>query len=225
VRAPAVYAPAFSWTGCYIGGFVGGAWGGDVTVTDLNGYIPPLGHAFSHDLDSGFIGGGTLGCNWQPVGSPFVVGIEGELGFLNLEGSALDPLDPRLPQNLTSTTKIGDWYGMITGRLGVTWDRTLLYVKGGVAFVDVENTIADPLPAGSGLLATSSNGEATWTVGAGIEWAFAPQWSVKAEYMFIGLDGNDQACGALAVAGTFCWNHDVDGIHTAKVGMNWRWGP
>jgi outer membrane immunogenic protein len=43
-------------------------------------------------LDDNFIGGGTLGCNWQPYGSPFVFGIEGEGGYMKIEGSAFDPL-------------------------------------------------------------------------------------------------------------------------------------
>ena len=96
---------------------------------------------------SSFLGGGTVGCNWQPIGSPFVLGIEGELGYLRLTGSAIDPTQPvlGLAPSVTSNTRIGDWYGMITGRLGYAWDRAMVYVKGGVAFVDVETTVTDPI--------------------------------------------------------------------------------
>ena len=97
--------PLFSWTGCYLGGYVGGAWQGSngAEFTDLgnttrhsfsggvsaSNIVPS--HSWSDDLGSSFIGGGTLGCNWQPVGSPFVLGLEGEFGYLKLSGEAFDP--------------------------------------------------------------------------------------------------------------------------------------
>ena len=105
-RAPPPPPVYFSWTGCYLGGYVGGAWqGGDgATFTDQgqNGLgpagsiaVPPFlsyaggavaarlvpAHSWNADLGSSFIGGGTLGCNWQPVNSPFVLGLEGEAGL------------------------------------------------------------------------------------------------------------------------------------------------
>ena len=136
-------APVYNWTSCYIGGYVGGAWGAEsVRVQDVNGYniaTSSVYDAWNYDLKSSFLGGGTLGCNWQPIGSPFVIGAEGEIGYLRLTASALDfPLDPF--QTINSSVRIGDWYGMVTGRLGYAWDRALVYVKGGVAFVDVNAT-------------------------------------------------------------------------------------
>ena len=134
-------APVYNWTSCYIGGYVGGAWSAEsVRVQDVNGYNffnSGLYDVWNYDLKSSFLGGGTLGCNWQPIGSPFVIGAEGEIGYLRLTASALDfPLDPF--QSINSTVRVGDWYGMVTGRLGYAWDRALVYVKGGVAFVDVQ---------------------------------------------------------------------------------------
>jgi outer membrane immunogenic protein len=100
LKAPPM-APVFSWTGCYLGGYAGGAWlesdGASFTDLGQNGLgaagsiaKPPFmsysggavaarivpQHSWSADLGSTFIGGGTLGCNWQPVGSPFVLGLE-----------------------------------------------------------------------------------------------------------------------------------------------------
>ncbi|MBK5956966.1 hypothetical protein CCR97_01865 [Rhodoplanes elegans] len=223
VKAPPVIAPVFSWTGCYIGGFVGGAWGDDYAAYDRNGYNRVGGWGYSGD--SSFIGGGTLGCNWQPVGTNWVLGLEGEMGYLNIEGSGYDPLlVAQIAPGVLSTSKVGDWYGMITGRLGYTWDRALFYVKGGAAFVNVENTILDT----AGLItiaASASETKATWTFGGGLEYAFDMNWSIKAEYMFIGLDNTQAVCGpAVGAAGTFCWDHDNPGIHTAKVGLNYRFG-
>ncbi|MFD2182891.1 outer membrane protein [Rhodoplanes azumiensis] len=214
VKAPPVIAPVFSWTGCYIGGYVGGAWSAD----DSTAYPYTSGTAntygYAYNADSSFIGGGTLGCNWQPVGSPFVLGLEGEVGYLSVEGSAYDPLRGT---GYYASSKAGDWYGMITGRLGYSWDRALLYVKGGVAFVDVESTYTIP-----GASISLSDTVATWTVGGGLEWAFDMNWSLKAEYMYIGLDETHAGCASTAAFG--CFSQDVGGIHTAKIGLNYRFG-
>jgi outer membrane immunogenic protein len=232
VKAPPMVAPAFTWTGCYIGGFVGGAaQSRGVNAFDRNAYNGVPRDAWGYDLDSSVIGGGTLGCNYQPVGSPFVLGLEGEVGYMRLTGSAFDPFTSvfnATTGQILSSTRVGDWYGMITGRVGYSWDRALIYAKGGAAFVNVNTAVTDFV--GVNQIAAANNGDmrATWTVGGGVEWAFDPNWSVKAEYMFIGLhNSNDQAaCGVANTGGTFCWDHDLQGIHTAKVGLNYRfnWG-
>ena len=105
VAAPPAPPPAFSWTGCYVGGYVGGAWSANdgATFTDQgqNGLgaagsiaVPPFlsfsggaqaarlvpTHSWNAGLDGSVIGGGTVGCNWQPVGSTYVLGLEGEIG-------------------------------------------------------------------------------------------------------------------------------------------------
>ncbi len=265
VKAPPRLAPVFSWTGCYIGGFIGGAWnGGDGAIfTDqgqnglgpagsTNGFLSYSGgssasrlvqpHSWSADLDSSFIGGGTLGCNWQPVGSPFVFGIEGEVGSIRLRGEAFDPSTIKGTQttlDVLGSAKVGDWYGMVTGRLGYAWDRTMIYIKGGAAFVPTRSAFVDvcqntTIGCGNWLVSTGgSHTVTTWTLGGGIEWAFAPSWSVKAEYMFIALgdDGGFQTCGpvtnpsgGIVAGGPFCFNHSFDGIHTAKIGLNYRFG-
>ena len=118
---------------------------------------------------------------------------------MQVKGSNFDPsISPTLPvAALRATTdvlgnaKVGDWYAMITGRLGYAWDRWLLYVKGGAAFLPVHASVTDTcLTAGCGnwIISTTSKDTVTaWTAGAGAEWAFAYNWSIKAEYMFIGL--------------------------------------
>jgi outer membrane immunogenic protein len=264
---PVAPPPAFTWTGCYVGAFAGGAWNGSngATFTDQgqNGLgaagsiahppfqsysggavaariVPP--HSWSDDLGGSFIGGGTLGCNWQPVGSPFVLGLEGEAGYMRLRGDAFDPstiVSTQTTRDVLGSAKVGDWYGMVTGRLGYAlWDRTLLYVKGGAAFVPTRASVVDTcqnttVGCGNWLISTSgSNTDTTWTIGGGIEWAFAGNWSVKGEYMFIGLNDRFQACGPVTTpsgttlaGGPFCFNNAFSGIHTAKIGLNYRFGP
>jgi outer membrane immunogenic protein len=257
---PPVYAPppVFNWSGCYIGGYVGGAWSErDAIFTDLGnsnfgafsgglvGGRREGSHSFNVGLDSSVIGGGTLGCNWQPYGSPFVFGIEGEGGYMKLEGSAFDPLlGPTLSiaavggtPDVLGRAKIGDWYAMATGRLGYAWDRFMIYAKGGAAFVPVSASVADSClnvatGCGNWIISTAvSDTVTTWTVGGGAEWAIWSNWSLKAEYMFIALDHSVTSCGiSINPAGTatpggpFCFEHDFDGSHTAKVGLNYRFG-
>jgi outer membrane immunogenic protein len=280
---PMVPPPVFTWTGCYVGGYAGGGWGNSngATFTDQgqNGLgpagslgsprpglfmsysggsvgsqnVPP--HSWSDSLDGGFHGGGTLGCNWQAPASPFVLGVEGEGGYMYLSGSAFDPntivtgrtattigMSQTVPDVLGSA-KIGDWYAMITGRLGYAIDRVLLYAKGGAAFVPTRASVSDQcqpavgggapvVQAGCGnwLIWTGGNTTfTTWTVGGGIEWAFAQNWSIKGEYMFIGLNDSFQTCGSALTpsgrplaGGPFCFNQHFDGINTVKVGLNYR---
>ena len=265
VKAPPM-APAFSWTGCYIGGYAGGAWsesaGAVFTDQGQNG-LGPAGstagfqsysggataarivspHSWNAKLDGSFIGGGTVGCNWQAAGSPFVFGAEGEIGYMRLHGQAFDPatiVSTQTTLDVLGSAKVGDWYGMVTGRLGYAWDRTLLYAKGGVAFVPTRASVIDTcqnVGAGCGnwLISTSgSNTVTTWTAGGGIEWALAGNWSVKGEYMFIALgeDNGFQRCGTVTTpsgaplgGGPFCFNNAFGGIHTAKLGLNYRFGP
>lgn len=222
-KAPVMVPTYYNWTGCYLGGYVGGASGArDITARDTNGYNA-LGDTWGYKLDSSFIGGGTLGCNYQT--GQFVFGLEGEAGYMKLRGSALDPLSPFIPLDTLSSTKYGDWYGMITGRVGIAWDRALLYVKGGAAFVPTTSSVVDANPAGGNIVTATTNDttKAAWTLGGGIEYAIAEAWSIKGEYMYIGVRGTANACGITGTGtGPFCWSHDYSGIHTAKFGINYH---
>jgi outer membrane immunogenic protein len=256
VKAPIYKAPAaaaaFNWTGCYIGGFAGGDGGGRTVFTDLGNAdfasysggvtaarIVPS-HSWNDDLGGGFTGGATVGCNWQPIGSPLVLGLEGESGYMHLNGQAYDPrtvVSTQTTPDVQGSARVGDWYGMITGRLGYAWGSTLLYVKGGAAFIPVRASVLDQclsvaLGCGNWIISTSGSELAsTWTVGGGVEWALAAGWSVKAEYMFIGMGDTLTTCGnsmnpagATTPGGPFCFNHRFDGIQAAKIGLNYRFG-
>jgi outer membrane immunogenic protein len=224
----------FSWDGFYVGGFIGGAWHGAVNVgegvsqTGLGCYNVTCA-PYNYDLKSSFLGGGTIGFNWQ-AGS-FVFGLEGELGFLDLKGSAVDPNSAPFASDTTNTAKIGPWYSLATMRFGFAWDRVLFYMKGGGAFLHLDTSAVDNCVTGACgaavINATGGKTVATWTLGGGIEWAFARHWTVKAEYMYLGVDETVTACGvaggAVAAAGsTFCWSHQFEGLHTGKVGFNFK---
>ncbi len=235
-KAPAYVPPpppVLNWTGFYVGGFLGAATSEkDVTVTELGSTTHVayngIGNTWGYNLDTSFIGGGTLGYNWQFANSPFVIGIEGEIGYIHLDGSGADPHSPALDTRATS--RVGDWYGVLAGRLGwAVVPNWLLYVKGGAVWTDLHADVVDTCtgaPCGPATVNASGSTTTTgWTVGGGAEWMFAPRWSVKAEYLFLGIDETVRACGpggGTGAGSTFCWDHDFKGVHTAKLGVNYH---
>lgn len=202
-RAPVVIPVAYNWTGFYIGGHVGGAWGKKDWVAVGVG---PLG---SHDVD-GFIGGGQVGFNYQ-VGA-FVWGVEVDFSWANLDGNHIDTV---FGGNNRTDVK---WLGTVTGRLGYAWDRALLYVKGGGAWVRDLYTIT----GAGGFFAETRDTNWGWTIGAGLEYGLTPNWSVKVEYNYLDF-GTERIRFTPTVGPAF--DRDVDQqIHAIKVGINYRFG-
>jgi outer membrane immunogenic protein len=187
--APAlVYAPPISWTGCYVGGNIGGAW----SNVDLSGVS---GASFSA-TNSGFAGGGQIGCDYQ-WNQFWVVGIRNMLDATSLSNRTNISAVP-FTGAVDSRTR---WFDTLTARVGylVPSTNVLLYAQGGAAWTNTSITFLD----GSGAqLGEASNDRTGWTVGAGVEWRFAPQWSVFAEYNFMGF-GTQSAtftgCGGTCV--------------------------
>src|SRR5262249_16463785 len=116
-----------------------------------------------------------------------------EAGYLHLSGSRQD-VNARLaglalPDSIHST-RLGDWYGVIAGRAGWAANRTLFYVKGGVAFVNNSYSFNDSCVGGgcggNMLVFGHTDTQVTYAVGAGIEYAFSDNWSVKGEYLYLG---------------------------------------
>jgi outer membrane immunogenic protein len=165
---------------------------------------------------SGFLGGGQIGFNWQGPGSPWVIGIEADASWTNADGE-----HTLFDGFVTLRTKM-NWLATVTGRLGYAWDRVLLYAKGGVAFADEEHDFGFFVD----LRPVASTGEKTrtgWTVGGGVEVAFAGNWSFKAEYNF--MDFGDKDVGFTNQFGDFVVSARIDQqIHVAKVGLNYRFG-
>jgi outer membrane immunogenic protein len=202
VKSP--YAPAFSWTGCYLGGNLGGGWAHDQWQN--RGPGGPLPQAAPHS--DGFVGGGQVGCDYQT--GPWVFGVEGMFDWTDLKGSGIDPL---------ATTVIEHdkfkWFGTVTGRVGYAVDRTLFYVKGGGAWANTQHFLTGST---SGTLTQTNGG---WVVGGGVEWAFAPQWSVKIEYDHIDLN---QRTDRFSPADSELFSFSGGRIDTVLVGLNYRFG-
>jgi len=236
-KAP-VAPMAFNWSGFYIGGFVGGAFAdGDARATEpqtaAGAFYNGTGLPTSYGLNDSFIGGGTIGYNWQAPGSSYVFGLEGEGGYLHLHGSRQDVnafnAGLALPDSINSS-RIGDAYGVIAGRIGWASDRVLFYAKGGVAFVGNSYNFNDTCVTGGcggGILTiTHSDTQVTYAVGAGIEYAFTNNWSLKGEYLYLGTRKTAVQSGltGVGIPITETNSSSEPGVHTAKIGINYRFG-
>ncbi|HXY89608.1 MAG TPA: outer membrane protein [Xanthobacteraceae bacterium] len=169
VKAP--IAPVFDWTGFYAGINAGYGWG-------RSRYDFGLPGANALDVNGGLVGG-TVGYNYQ-IGQT-VLGIEGDVDWQNVKGSTACVAG-------VCQTK-SDWLSTVRGRLGYAVDRFMPYVTGGAAFGDVKATTPG--------LGSQSDTRTGWTVGGGTEYAFAPNWTVKAEYLYVDLGKfNCGVCGA-----------------------------
>lgn len=204
-------APGFSWTGLYLGANVGYGWG-DTEVSSNNGGFDEDKASLGYDTD-GVLAGGQIGYNWQR--GAFVIGVEGEVGYLGAEG---DKAVVESPDNF-GDTEFGA-YGVLAARLGIASDRSLFYVKGGWALASVETTAGD-LDSGAVDPSKVTSLDETlsgYAIGGGVEYALSGNWTVKGEYLYMNF-GDEKSSNA--DGDTF--THETD-IHTAKVGVNYKFG-
>ncbi|ALK08632.1 outer membrane protein [Blastochloris viridis] len=189
--APVTYGT--NWTGFYLGGNVGYGWGTNDWTFD--------GVGTDNDFD-GFVGGGQIGFDYQ-IGN-IVVGIQGDISGANLEGkSTIGGVEFK---------NEATWLASVTGRVGFTVDRALFYVKGGAAWTDLDSTVSDGIDS-----AKKSETRDGWTVGGGIEYAFAPNWSTFVEYDYYDFGDKNTIIGDGLV------KIDTD-VSVVKLGVNYRFG-
>ena len=196
----------YNWTGCYIGGNLGGK------AADTRNDVTIAGSPFTaastlrfgrNDFDSStFIGGGQIGCNWQAPGSNWVWGIEGDADAQRWRRTMLTA-GPGLPPLFVAGddfTLRSDWQASIRGRLGYAWDRWMLYATGGVAFTEVRADsnfiVVGAFPA---TLATSRKTMVGATAGVGLEYAFANNWSFGLEGRYSWYERETFGAGDVAV--------------------------
>jgi outer membrane immunogenic protein len=196
-KAAVVAAPAFSWTGCYVGAHVGG---GTMTSTNSEG-----------TNGKGGLAGGQGGCNYQD--GNWVFGVEGEGYWSGISSTQASSNIPNILNNNSSNsfsrTLKNDNDFSIAARLGITFDRTLIYGKGGWAWGAFKNSSIDVCcGVGSTTTTTAQSGTLDgFLVGAGIEHALTRNWTVKFEYNFIGFGAKELSVtqcqvGVCAVTGT-----------------------
>ncbi len=214
VRAPAYKAPPpipvyFSWTGCYVGGHVGGLWARKEWTDRTFGLAIAEG---SHDVDS-WLGGVQAGCDYQFAGG-WVIGIQGDYAWTDAEGSNVSLFDPAF----TNVSRIKS-LSTVTGRVGYAWDRFLGYVKGGGAWERDEYEFRTL----GATFASASQTRGGWTVGVGGEYAFTNYLSGFVEYNY--YDFGDRDLTFVTPGGAFFSTESIKETKSVvRGGLNFRFG-
>jgi len=244
--APAYVAPAFTWTGFYVGGNVGAAWSGRDNCPILNyidngvysvasDYLPNC----NSDRSTNFIGGIQAGYNWQFGG--WLLGLEGDINWIgrnNNRGYDYATFDhDRGALYSWSGNGGSNTLGTIRARLGVTMDRALFYVTGGVAFRNGDDNASitvteygrdergrDHDRRDQYIFTRSGNGNKTgWALGGGLEYALTENLSTKIEYLHAQFGNGDSNythpdfidCNAFV-------GNSRNSIDIVRVGLNYR---
>jgi outer membrane immunogenic protein len=192
----AAYAPIYNWTGFYFGGHLGGAFASNDNFDN--------GLSTGNNANGRFLGGLQVGADFQ-FAPTWVVGVEGQYSWLSGDVGAAFP-------NGFGYTNRQRGLGSITGRFGYTWGPGLIYVKGGYAHSD--NNEAVTLAGASIPFVIDGDHRNGYTVGAGLEYMFAPNWSAKVEYQYYNFGDARFVAPAL---GTFSTSD-----HTVKAALNYR---
>lgn len=202
LKAPPAPVAAYSWTGCYAGGQVGGA--------------------FLDQIASGAVAGGQVGCDYQ-FAPAWVVGAEGAGAWTGLTGSRANRVE-NLVTGATAPARLtvgNDYLASVTARIGHTFnDRWLFYVKGGAAWTNERVDDAYNKPVGGEPVDPSASENRTgWTAGTGVEWALARNWSTTLEYNYYGFGSGITATSPNA---ELYLTNLKDAVQTVTVGLNYR---
>jgi outer membrane immunogenic protein len=215
---PPPIAMVYDWSGFYIG--ANGGWGSsrkcwDFTTPD-GAFVAAEG---CHDATGG-TAGGQIGYRWQA--GTWVFGLEAQGNWADFSGSNQSLFAP----DFTNQSKI-DAFGLFTGQIGWAANNVLFYVKGGAA---VTSDRFRALAFGTNVIVANTNDDTRWggTVGVGLEYGFAPNWSAAIEYDHLFMQDrtytflNNGVAGATgSLFGTDRISQNVDLV---TVRVNYRWG-
>jgi outer membrane immunogenic protein len=197
---PVPVVAAYDWTGCYVGGHVGGLWG---RTKQSSPFANTDNLILNRTVDLGAAAaGGHLGCNVQY--RQIVFGVEADASWTRVEETGLVDI----ARGELIRTKF-DWYSSVRGRLGISFDRNLIYGTGGVAFGAIHYRYEETCCLAS---IKSSNG---WVVGGGWEYALTDNWITRAEYFYYDF-------------GKIDWYVGVDvqtSFHVGRIGLSYKFGP
>jgi outer membrane immunogenic protein len=203
-KAPALVA-AYDWTGFYLGIEGGGGWGRTQHTNNTNGI-----NSGTTSVNGGLFGG-TYGYNWQ-MGS-WVLGLEGDISWSGIKTSFNDNNASGFCSGIVQCQTELRWFGTDRARLGYAWDRFLVFATAGVAYGQVYGTLTSPA------FTSGSTTRTGFIYGVGAEWAFAPAWSVKAEYLRTDL-GDKATYGTPAFP--LVENVSLKNLNIFRAGVNYR---
>lgn len=217
--------PVWTWTGFELGVQVGGG----VGTTTINF----LGATESYSTHGPF-GGLHLGYLYQFTGSPLVIGVQGEYNFGDITGTTFNVPFRTVPLINYARTNVAE-FGGFDGRVGLAFDRVLLYGIGGWVYGDIRNQIQCGLVACSPFVAVPITRDFAanrygYDVGGGIEYNFYGNWTARAEYRYYNWNsrGFNDAGFTLVGINPFAIaipNHrEKDILHTGRIGLTYHFG-
>ena len=238
---PPPVIPTYNWTGLYIGGNVGGGWArADFanSATGTAGGVPlPTNTNSGAARASGIIGGGQIGFNYE-FPANWVLGMEADIDAANITGSVSGCVATAagvVGSCATNSIRFQD-FGTVRGRFGYAFNNVLLYGTGGWAYGERNTTstvtCAGPgCPVGSSLPFAFNSPSDTiflsgWTAGAGLEWGFLRNWTLRIEYLHLQFNGVGENFGFTGtVTGvpivSNVHNTTNNGIDIARVGVSY----
>jgi outer membrane immunogenic protein len=219
-------APAWTWSGCYMGLNAGYGWDRDHIRDAAETTDGGVTFRFSDfDLDSkGWFGGGQFGCNWQA--SALMLGLEADFQGAEINSDTVfTNAIFNFPSALFNTrvTSELEYFGTVRGRIGYAFTPSaMLYATGGFAYGGIETSLSFPFV--SGLPNTFVNHARQthygYAVGGGAEALITPRMSVKAEYLYVDLGARTHSF--LIAGDTYSWSQRAK-LHTVKLGVNFLW--
>jgi outer membrane immunogenic protein len=228
-KAP-MMAPVFSWTGFYIGGHAGCAWGNDPSVTAFG--TTDAADVFTHSTEkaSGCFSGGQIGADYQFAGG-FVVGILGDISFGKISSfnQSIEDATSLVAEATSWESKLTS-FGTARGRLGyaITGGLPVLgglswmpYVTGGWAWG--RNKVS--VQGDAGTFTSDTQSLSGWTFGAGIEYAITSSLTWKGEYLYTRYNSATYAVildDELGVPPVLTLDRMT--VNSFKTGLNWRLG-
>jgi opacity protein-like surface antigen len=229
LKSETPFAARFTWTGCYLGGHLGGGFA-HKDITDpaqlvQDSFLGPgstTGITTVSPAPNGVVIGGQIGCDYQFAPS-WLVGIEGAASGSTMKASRTVGLPLGNPDTALVQAKT-DFLTSVTGRLGYAFDNVLLYAKGGVAMAADRYDVTGSF-AGTPFGFVGLENRFGWTAGGGVEWAFSPHWSASVEYDYYQF--GHRVIAMSDPTNVFLGNVDVrQNIQVIKVGANFHiWGP
>jgi outer membrane immunogenic protein len=222
----------YNWGGFYVGAHVGADWDTvdwiEDAATSASGGVAGVGFHDAGVRASGVLGGGQIGFNYQT--NWFVFGMQADISGADIEGSA-PCFSEVVGTAQTCSTKVNA-LGTVTARLGASYHNALFYVLGGIAGADerLQNLCNVCGPLGTPTNAVFSSTRGGYTVGAGVEYAFAGAWSGFLQYNFVTLGTRDLTFSNqppnIPVPGFFSENIR-ENLNIIRAGINYRfiWGP
>lgn len=235
-------AQGVDWRGAYIGAYAGAAWTDSTFATELSGEwsnaLNPLNlvdrDALLPLLNNGLantsaIGGAAVGYNWQM--DRFLLGVEADFSALDGKSSTTSSVTGISPYRVEASAEV-EWLATLRGRLGIAFGRSLVYGTAGLALSELQfNQSIVQLNFPYVETGASSSTKAGWVLGAGLEHALGDEWSLRLQYLHVGLGSEDSGSTGLcpppsvAICAVYTGSHKADfELDSVTAGISYSFG-